>query len=100
DSSIAQVADLVRNRGLLVFEYYRLDRSIATMDINSIENGNLGILDSMTKIRACLLLARMHEHLGNYNKCIEVATFGLKIAGMAVGPKKAIKDILKRIQHL
>ena len=59
--------------------------------------GNIDILSSLTKVRACLLLSRMHEKLGNREKCIEFANLGIKLAGMAVGPKKALKDILSRL---
>lgn len=96
-SSVDQVADLVCSRGLPIFDSYRLDGPIAGMDGKSIESGNPGLLASITKVRACLLLARMHERLGNRDKSIETATIGVKLAGMAVGPKKALKDILKRL---
>ena len=66
------------------------------MEARNIEAGNLGMLSSLTTVKACLFLARLHERLGNRSKCIEAATIGLKLAGMAVGPKKALKDILKR----
>jgi hypothetical protein len=95
-SSVDQVADLVCSRGLPTFDSYRLDGPIAAMDGRSIESGNLGLLASITKVRACLLLARMHESLGNRDKCAETASIGLKFAGIAVGPKKALRDILKR----
>lgn len=98
-SSVDQVADLVCRRGFPLFDSYRLDGPIAEMDGNSIESGNLDLLTSITKVRACLLLARMHEHFGNRDKCAETATIGMKLAGMAVGPKKALKDILKRLGH-
>jgi len=96
-SSVGQIADLVCRRGLSIFDLYRLDGPIAAMDGKSIESGNPGLLASITKVRACLLLARMHEYLGNYDKCVEAATIGVKLAGMAVGPKKALQDILKRL---
>jgi hypothetical protein len=96
-SSAGQVADLVRDYGLQVFEHYRIDELVASIDGQSIESGSLGPLVSITKVRACLLLARIHERLGNHDKSIEAATIGLKVAGMAVGPKKALKDLLKRI---
>jgi hypothetical protein len=95
--SVEQVADLVCNRGLPIFDSYKLDGPIAAMDGKSIESGNPGLLASITKVRACLLLARMYECMGNRGKCIEAATIGVKLAGMAVGPKKALKDILKRL---
>lgn len=96
-SSVDQVADLVCSRGLPIFDLYRLDGPIAGMDGKSIEHGNPGLLDSITKVRACLLLARMHERLGNRDKSVEAATIGVKLAGVAIGPKKALKDILKRL---
>jgi hypothetical protein len=96
-SSVDQVADLVCSRGLPIFDSYRLDGPIAGMDGKSIESGNPSLLASITKVRACLLLARMHERLGNRDKSIDAATIGVKLAGMAVGPKKALKDILKRL---
>jgi hypothetical protein len=96
EASVNQVADLVRSRGLATFDVYRVEGELASMDATSIEGGNLGILAPITKVRACLLLARLHEQLGNREKCIEAATIGVKLAGMAVGPKRALKDILKR----
>ena len=96
EASAAKVAELMIGLGLRVFEAYRADGELSTMDAKSIESGNPGLLASMTKVRACLLLARLHEQLGNREKCVEAATIGVKLAGMAVGPKKALKDILKR----
>lgn len=96
-SSVDQVADLVCSRGLPIFDSYRLEGPIAGMDGKNIESGNPGLLASITKVRACLHLARMHERLGNRDKSVKTATIGVKLAGMAVGPKKALKDILKRL---
>jgi len=94
--SIREVVELMKSRGLAIFDAYRLAGPIAEMEAKDVEGGNLGLLSSLTKIRACLLLARMHEHLGNRDKCIEAATVGIRLAGMAVGPKKALKEILNR----
>ena len=96
-SSVDQVANLMCDRGLSIFDSYRLDGPIANMDGASIESGGADLLASLTKVRACLLLARMHERFGNRDKSIQTATIGVKLAGMAVGPKKALKDILKRL---
>jgi hypothetical protein len=96
EMSIAPVADLVVTRGLAVFELYRLDGDLASLDAKAIEAGNLGLLTPVTKVRACLLLALLHQHMGNNEKSIEAATIGVKLAGMAVGPKKVLKDILRR----
>ena len=97
-SSVDQIAELLRSRGLPLFDLYQLDGPIAALDGKCIENGNAGLLSSITKVRACLLLARMHEQLGNRDKAFETASVGIKLAGMAVGPKKALKDIVKRME--
>ena len=99
-SSVGQVADLVCSRGLPRFNAYGLDGPIAAMDGTSIESGDSGLLASMTRVRACLLLARMHEHFGNRDKSVETAKVGIRLAGMAVGPKKALKEILRRAGDL
>lgn len=96
-SSVDHVAHLVRRRGFPVFDSYRLDGPISTLDGTRIGSGNSGILSSMTKVRACLLLARMHEHQGNNRECIEFATIGIELAGMGVGPRKALREILRRL---
>lgn len=95
-TSIAQVTTLMISRGLSIFDAYQMTGELSTLDAKSIERGIPGILASITKVRACLLLARLHEHLGNKGRCIEAATIGLQLAGMAVGPKKVLKDIIKR----
>jgi hypothetical protein len=95
-SGVDAVAGVVMGRGMQLFHAYRLDGPIAAMDGKDIERGEPGLLGSLTKVRACLLLARLHEHAGNHDRCVETATIGLKLAGLAVGPKKALRDILKR----
>lgn len=99
-SSVDQLTDLVYSRGLPILDSYRLDGPIAALDGASIEQGRSGLLSSITKVRACLLLSRVHERLGNHDKCVEAARIGLTLAGMAAGPKKALKDILTRAGHL
>jgi Domain of unknown function (DUF4304) len=99
EASAQLIADLVQGRGLPAFESYRTEGELAAMSAKSIESGSPGLLAPITKVRACLLLARLHERLGNRDKCIEAATIGVKLAGMAVGPKKALKDILKRCEQ-
>jgi hypothetical protein len=99
-ASAQVISDLVRTRGLSVFESYRVEGELSAISAASIESGSPGLLAPITKVRACLLLSRLHERLGNRDKCIEAATIGIKLAGMAVGPKKALKDILKRCDAL
>jgi hypothetical protein len=95
--SVAEIARLIDDRALETFDSFRADGPIAAISPNDIEQGNLGILSSLTKVCACLLLARMHGHFGDHEKCREAATVGLRVAGaMAVGPKKALRHILAR----
>jgi hypothetical protein len=94
--SVNGICGLIESRGIAVFDSYRLSGSIVAIEGKDVEAGNLGVLSAMTKVRACLLLARLHEHLGNRDKCVDIATCGIKVAGMAVGPKRALKDILQR----
>lgn len=91
-----EVARLMTHKGLAIFDSYRLAGPISTMEARDIEADNLGMLSSLTRVRACLLLARIYERLGNRAKCVDAAALGIKLAGIAVGPKKALKDILKR----
>jgi hypothetical protein len=96
EQGIHEVRSLFDSRGFAIFDSYRLSGPIAAIEVKEIEDGTPGLLSSMTKAGACLLLACIHEHLGNREKCMEAATVGLKHVGMAVGAKKALKDILKR----
>jgi hypothetical protein len=73
-----------------------LEGAISKLEAKDLEESMPTLLASLTKVRAALLLARMHEYLGNRTKAIDAANFGIKISGSAVGPKKAMRDILKR----
>src|SRR5262249_36571457 len=52
-------------------------------------------LPGMTRVRAALLLARLHAFLGNWQRCHEFAEYGLGIVpALAAGPKRAFKELL------
>jgi len=99
ESGIRDVSDLFVSRGLAMFDSYHLAGPISSIDVNEIETGTPHLLSDLTKAGACLLLAQIHEHIGNKDKCLEAATCGLKHVGMAVGARKALKDVLKRLDH-
>jgi len=42
-----------------------------------------------------MVLAHLHLHLGDLETAREFADYGLRNAGMAVGPKKMLRQILK-----
>jgi hypothetical protein len=93
--SIQEVATLMIRRGVSVFDRYSLE-VLRSISVKSVEEGTCVTLASITKVRACLLLATLHDHIGNRDLCIEFANAGIRLAGMAVGPKKILKELLKR----
>lgn len=93
----SEIARLLASRGLQIFDAYRLDGSISMIEPTDVETGNSSLLSALIKVRACLLLARLHERLGNRRRCVEAATAGIKLA-IGPGTKKALKDILKRCE--
>lgn len=53
------------------------------------------LLPGVTRIRAALLLARVHRFLGDGTRCHGFAAYGLEIApAVASGPKRAFKELL------
>jgi len=96
-ANVTEVLELFLHRGLPTFDLYRLDGPIAGMDPKDVLAGEMGVLHPLTKVRACLLLARLHEHMGHREKSVDAASTGLRVAGMAIGPKKALRDILHRL---
>lgn len=98
-SSVNEVVDLLFSRGMSIFDSYRLNGQIQLIQTIDIEASTANLLSSLTKVGACLLLAQIHEQSGNRDKCIEAATTGLRLAGMAVGPRKALTEILRRLGH-
>ncbi len=89
------IAMLIKNQASDHFTRYGLEGEITKLSVDDFAAGVPPFLKPMTRVRGVLLLARIHDHLGNQAQAIELAQFGLKVAGMAVGPKKAFKDILK-----
>lgn len=52
-------------------------------------------LPGVTRVRAALLLARVHAFLGDWPRSHDLAAFGLEIVpAIATGPKKAFKELL------
>lgn len=97
-SSVVEVLSLTQSRTLPLFDSYCLNGPIASMSGAAIERGDTGLLATLTKGGACLLIARMHEHLGDAPKAIEAANIGLELSGrMASGLRKTLKDLLIRL---
>jgi hypothetical protein len=96
-SSIGEISLLLDAKVELSFAKYDIDRDIGRISLDDIENNLSSLLPSTTKVRACLLLARLHETVGDRALAIDFARLGIKMAGMAVGPKKALKQIIERL---
>lgn len=50
----------------------------------------------MTKVRKVLLLARVHDYLGNAEQAVQFSQIGKETAGPAVGPKAAFRELLRK----
>ncbi len=97
--SINEISLLIDAKVEELFSKFDVDKEIGKISIEDIENNLSVILPSITKVRACLMLARLHEVLGDRALAIEFARCGIKNAGMAVGPKKALKQIIERLDN-
>lgn len=93
-----EITGLITESALPYFDQYTLNGDIGEIVPEQFD-GNLPILlSSLTKVRACLLMARIYEVTGKPAQAAEFARLGIKAAGMAVGPKKALKEILRRTE--
>ncbi len=93
-----EIARLVDESALPYFGQYALDSEIGSIIPGQFEGDLPALLSSLTKVRACLLMARIYEIKGEPSLASEFAKLGIKVAGMAVGPKKVLKEILKRTE--
>jgi hypothetical protein len=98
-TAVSQIVDLFVRRGLPTLNSYGLHEGILKIVPSDIEQGNATLLTNLTRVRACLLLARLHDHMGNRQKCAEAASAGLRHAGKAVGPKVALQRLLKKCEE-
>ena len=99
DSPEESVADLVacfRERGEAYFEnFVNFPHPFIDIEPGSLDDDEVSALfPIMTKVRKILLIARVHEHLGDATNAVRFARLGKEVAGMAVGPKAAFRDIL------
>lgn len=95
-SSADVILDALQTRGMYIFDIYKFDRIIPKISIESLKKGDVDILSFLPKIKLALLLSRIYDYLGLREECVEAARFGIEISGMAVGPRKALKAIIKK----
>ncbi len=101
DSPEESVADLVacfREKGEAYFgKFANFPHPFIDIEPSNLDDKEISTLfPIMTKVRKILLIARVHEHLGDTTNAVRFAQLGKEVAGMAVGPKAAFRDILRR----
>ncbi len=66
-----------------------------SIDVERLKEDFSGLLPGVTRVRAALMLARIHKFNGSNARCREFAEFGLSVAKpMASGPKRELKRLL------
>lgn len=98
DAEADEIVDLVKNSALPYFSQYALEGDIGLITPEQIDDHLPALLSSLTKVRACLLMARILEQQKEPTRASEFARLGIKSAGMAAGPKQALKEILERTE--
>ena len=97
---VHEITKLIKTRLVKYFSYFDINENIGYLTLKDINDKFPDLFEGMTKIRACVVLASINEVKGNNKAATEFATYGLENAGMAVGPKKYLKQLLKRVESL
>lgn len=97
DDSGREIAELAIERAEPYFDSYEIKTAIAPLRPEDLLQDTPEILSSLTLVRRYLLLARVNEYLGDSVAAREFANLGLSVAGMAVGPKRQLKEIINRL---
>ncbi len=98
--SAQEIIDLLAVRGQEFFEARRSLECIAQVSPVQIIEESSALFARMPRASSLLLLARICEHLGRREACIEAATAGIHAAGPAVSVKVQCREILKRLQEV
>lgn len=95
---VAVLLNCFKARAQTFFGKYRdFPKPFIDMKMSDIESdAALRIMPMMTKVRRILLIARIFDHLGDGPTALEWAEFGKENAGMAVEPKVAFREIIRK----
>lgn len=98
EESVANLVACFRERGEAYFEKFsQFPHPFIDIDPDSLDDDEISTLfPIMTKVRKVLLIARVHEHVGDIANAVRFAQLGKEVAGMAVGPKAAFREILRK----
>ena len=67
------------------------------IEIDNIDSEEvIELMPLTTKVRRILLIARVFDHLGDGKQAVAWAELGKQHAGMAVGPKAALRAIVRK----
>lgn len=96
-----EVDDLLRTKGMSFFSFFAsLEESILPITLDDIAAGKTPVYFSkLTRTRLALLVAKANMEATRFTAAKALAEYGLKIAGMAVGPKKEFKAILGQLEQ-
>lgn len=96
--TIDEITKLVEKHLSTFFNSYDIDGYIFSITPRNLNESPPPLIAMLTKVRACLILARIHEVSCDTTNAKDFALLGIKHAGMAVGPKKMLKEVLKRVK--
>lgn len=97
EKSSEDIAACYQECGRPFFEKFEsFPEPFVTIQPLDLEDANLTLFPMMTKVRKVLLLARVHDFLGNAELSMKFCEFGKEVAGRAVGPKAAFREILRK----
>ena len=92
------VGECFRELGEKFFRRFNdFPRPFSDIEMSEIDSDEtLGLLPTMTKVRRILLITRVYDYLNDSENAVAWAEFGKQNAGIAVGPKSAFRDILRK----
>jgi hypothetical protein len=83
----------------IFFDFFNsVDNVFSSIDVEKIQNEQTPFeLSKVTRVMLTLMCMYYHMSKGNKEKSINLAEYGLSIAGMAVKAKKEFKQVIKNI---
>jgi hypothetical protein len=94
--SVDMAYHVIYSRGIGIFENFKLPGPISNITAEDVEKKELRVLHRLPLPRACLLLARIYEHEGDFRQCQKIAQIGIQESGQAVSVRKSLKDVMAR----
>lgn len=95
EPSVDEIVNLIDEKAESFFSKYKVNGKLSKLTLSDFKDGVVTELASLTKVRACLVLAKIHAFLNQPESALNFAEYGLEIAGVAVGPKKQFREIIK-----